>query len=225
VFIKLTLPEAKTYEDGPGFCIYCPASAPAIDDLRREHIIPIKLGGQLVLHRASCTKCQDIINKEIETPTLTRMWLAPRTHLGLKTSQKRNALRVGRWRDTGEAFPPDMGEVEFRWDDIPLSDHPFVIIHPWFRPPGILWNEDPTKGFHMWGTNAYVEAKPPVSPPGERTANFEPFNPDLFCRSIAKIAHSAAMAEFGAGRFVPLLPNIIMRRSPHISHLVGGSLI
>jgi hypothetical protein len=196
------------------------------DNLRREHIIPHKLGGQLILHNACCVPCQDFINKEIETPTLKRMWLVPRTHLNLPTSAKRSSLRLGRWKDSGETFPPDLTDLDFRFDDVPLDTHPLRIIFSKFLPPGILWNRALTDQFTITGIDAFVDQKatPPSDSPDERTADFQPFSPDLLCRSIAKMAHSGAIAELGVDAFAPMLPDIIMKRSSHISHLVGSQI-
>jgi hypothetical protein len=62
-------------------------------------------------------------------------------------------------------------------------------------------------------------------PPGERAGIFEPFSPNVTFRSIAKIAHGAAVAELGVDAFEPFLPDIIMGRSPYISRFIGCSPI
>lgn len=55
-----------------GQCIYCGATE-LKSGARRftdEHIIPLVLGGNLVLPQASCPDCAALINQQIETPVL-----------------------------------------------------------------------------------------------------------------------------------------------------------
>src|ERR1700733_15227494 len=99
------LPEAKTYLPGPGRCIYCLPDNAETKDLRREHIIAQKLGGALILHNASCTPCERLINQQIEIPSLTRFWHQARTHLGLPTSRPATELPIGVWKSDGTLFP------------------------------------------------------------------------------------------------------------------------
>jgi HNH endonuclease len=56
--MRLTSPP-KVYPS-VGRCIYCGA---VNSDLRREHIIPFGLGGNLVLPRASCRACEALTGK------------------------------------------------------------------------------------------------------------------------------------------------------------------
>lgn len=53
-------------------CMYCFKKEPDIGKkkLGDEHIIPLALGGNLILKESSCDHCADIINKQIETPHL-----------------------------------------------------------------------------------------------------------------------------------------------------------
>ena len=64
----------------------------------------------------------------------------------------------------------------------------------------------------------------PSMPEGKRSAGFQPFSPDLICRSIAKIAHGAAVAELGFDAFEPMLPPIISGSDKNISHLIGSTI-
>src|SRR5690349_19487842 len=82
----IILPNQKTYPPA-GRCIYCPPSRSQWPGLTREHIVPDKFGGKLILPQASCLDCQAIINKEIETPMLTKYWKVTRALLNMKTTQ------------------------------------------------------------------------------------------------------------------------------------------
>ena len=116
-----------------------------------------------------------------------------------------------------------MGDVDFRFDQIPVGEHSFRILLPAFPPPGILWNKPPSEMFLITKIQAYTDGRPnPPSAPGEQTAEFQKFSPDILLRFIAKIAHGAAVAELGLDAFSPLLPDIILGKNPNISHLVGN---
>jgi hypothetical protein len=155
------------------------------------------------------------------------MWLQPRTHLGLPTSRPATALPVGRWQSTEKSLPQDLSdpELQFRFDDLPVSEHPHRIILGHFAAPGILVGAPLTNKFHMTSIDAYHDAstKAEEAREGERSAVFQQFSPDVTCRMVAKIAHGAAVAELGMGAFDAFLPDIIMGRSPYISHFVGSN--
>lgn len=222
----LVLAEAKTYLPGPGRCIYCWPKRHTTDRLDREHVIPKTLGGKLVLHTASCRECSGIINKEIENPTLQRMWIAPRTHLGMPTSNPKQTLPLGTWTAETSDLPKSMDEVDFNFEQLAVEKHPFTIIFPRFAPPGILWGEQPKTTFTMTGLSAYQDPSAPQPQiQHKQSAEFQPFSPDIVCRSIAKIAHGAAVAELGMEAFSPMLPGIILGHDQNICHLVGSTLM
>jgi HNH endonuclease len=205
-------------------CIYCTKYDGELDKLSREHIIPQTLGGELILHNASCAECAKLINQQIETPVLTQFLKTPRTHLGMPTSRPPQTLPIGRWTAPTGELPKDMADVDFRFDQIPVSDHSFCLILPVFAPPDILWNKPPSEMFIITKIQGYTDGRPnPPSTPNEQTAEFQPFSPDIFLRFIAKIAHGAVIAELGLDSFSPLLPDIILGKSRYISHLVGNT--
>ncbi len=83
-------------------CIYCgvtklPAGVSRFTD---EHVIPLALGGNLVLREASCTACARIINKQIETPVLFKEWGYLRIKRGFPSRNKNNKREA---RKTGVA--------------------------------------------------------------------------------------------------------------------------
>lgn len=219
------LPESKTYLPGPMRCIYCLEDDGHFNQLTREHIIPQKLNGKLILHRASCKACARIINQQIETPLLSDFLKSPRTHLGMPTSRPQEKLPIGRWMAPTSEIPENMRDVNFRFDQIPVHDHPFRILRPVFLPPSILWDEPASENFTVTKIQAYFDGRPtPPGAPGEQTAEFQKFSPDILLRFIAKIAHGAAVAELGLDAFSPLLPDIILGRNPFISHMVGSAI-
>jgi hypothetical protein len=149
------------------------------------------------------------------------MMINPRTHLGLVRSEPPQTLRRGRWTaDTSEW--PNMDEVDFRWDEVPVEDHAFRIILAHYAPPGVLWRREPVRTFVVTRLQAHAGPKRDPKTPGEQTAEFQPFIPDIQFRQVAKIAHGAAVAELGLDSFKPMLPDVILGKTPFISHLVGG---
>ncbi len=224
--MNILLPQEKTYIPGPLRCIYCTTPDPTVkpEDLSREHIVPKKLGGKLVLHHASCKRCAGIINKQIETPILAHFLRSPRTHLGMPTSKPQTTLPIGRWISDKTGWPEDMDNVNFRFDQVAVRDHPFRLILPVFSPPGILWDLPPSDKFRLIKIQAHRDSRLlPQGIPGERTAVAQQWSPDIILKFIAKIAHGAAVAELGLDNFSPLLPSIILGDNTHIAYLSGSA--
>lgn len=220
----IRLPTAKTYLPGPGRCIYCPPDAEIASRLDREHIIARKLGGQLILHQASCLSCAGKINREIETPAMKFLWLDARTHLGLPTSSPVNHLNVGVWDDVEPGLPRNIEEANFEFQRVAITSHPFRLIQAQLEPPGILSGAQPSENFQLVGMEVHVGGDQNHDPgPGKQSGHFQPFNPSVLCRMVAKIAHGAAIAEFGMDSFQPFLPDLIMGRSNYLSYYVGSS--
>lgn len=59
---------------------------------------------------------------------------------------------------------------------------------------------------------------------GKKAGIYQIISFHLFCRMLAKIAHSFAVATCGLGSFEPFLPDVILGRSLAVSHYVGGSI-
>ena len=59
---------------------------------------------------------------------------------------------------------------------------------------------------------------------GAKSATFPVrFQFNAFMRLLAKIAHGAAIANFGLDTFEPLLPDYILGRDKSLSHVIGGT--
>lgn len=224
--MRIVLPEAKTYMPGPGICIYCDEEKTRDGPLGREHIIAQRLGGQLILHKASCDDCANTINKDFERDVQQLMLSAVRTHLKLNRAKDRpKTLNLARWPAASPAFafPQDLADVDVRWDAIPTDDLPFRIILPRFGPPGVLWDAPKKRDFNIrvYKHDIYSDGKTTPPSSGEHSSEMQFFSPDRLLRLVAKIAHGAASAEL-FGKFKPMLPDVILGKSEHISHLVGS---
>lgn len=217
------LPEMKTFDPRPRRCIYRWPKANPPGPFGREHIIARNLGGKLVLRNASCRACEGLINREIETPVLSQTWVSPRAHLGLPSSKPKTTSRIGRWTDNGEELPSNFAGLSFRFEEVPLPDRAFVIMLLDLLPPGILEGRAPTEKFPATGMAIHASGPWAEPNPGERVGIFEPFDPVVLGRFLAKVAHGAAVASFGLDGFEPFLPDLIKGNAAEISHHVGGS--
>jgi hypothetical protein len=207
--ISITRTTAKRFQDA-GRCIYCPDGKPPFT---KEHIIPIGLGGGLILPQASCPKCQDII-KEVETYCMRGMFLPHRLANGL----------VRNLKDLGNTIPFKVivGQrtitVRFPRKGVPdylcmpdLKNPPGILVR---RPPG------PFQQFPIWvgGNQQRLRALNAIG-------NFvllDNFDATKLFRVIAKIAHSYISAEIGLDNFNPMLPEFILGKDNDLgSYLIG----
>lgn len=208
---------------GPvGLCIYC-ASVPPNTKLTDEHIIPLALGGELVLDAASCEACASETSK-FELKCCRDTFQALRIHADLPTRRpKRRPTHMevlnGTHPDT--AIPTQVS----------AGDAPGCVVFPEFDIPGLLRLEQPTGkvmllGWHVYGTTADADLRTQRLQAGgmDGALTLGNISLDAFGRLIAKIAHGAAIALKGQGSFSPLLTDVILGRSQgNIYHYVGGS--
>jgi len=204
-----------------GHCIYCGATtytAEADRRLGQEHIVAEGLGGTLILPEASCKECE-AGTSAIELAIVRKLFLVPRRRLGLR-GKKRDRTDV---RITVTTILSG-NEVEI---ELPLEEHPTVLILPMFQPPGLIVNRSAdVPGFAgFWGeqlvdVKELMEKRPHIATPFIDIVRF--------CQLIAKISHAFAIARLGDDLFVPLLPKFIRRRFatfeqyPECYSLVGG---
>jgi hypothetical protein len=221
--------ESGVFEYPPvGCCIYCGAvpadSQPRLGD---EHLFAFALGGGLVLPRASCQRCAETINQEIEGPILH----GPTSMLGRFHAQ----FGIQSRSRTGDELYPlrlqvdDVEQmIELRIDDYP----PVPVAFPVFGLPGIISGAAPAEKF---SASRWLPILPHMADTEARRARLNervggrPWNAIVdfhtrlrpFARMLAKIAHSSAVATFGLDGFEPFLPDVILGKSPNIGHFVG----
>lgn len=201
-------------------CIYCgtttiPAGEKRFGD---EHIIPLALGGNLILRESTCRKCEKIINQEVETPVLLKEWGYLRIKRNFPTrgkSKKRPTHVTLRSRD-GAAL------------SIPLQDYSTPVPLYKFIAPRILSGALRTDDNKHWTMdiltdhNSELELRTKYPQwDGKHLVITQPFR---FARLLAKIAYCRAVAEYGIDGFTPLGLDIILGRSEDYFLTVGGSL-
>lgn len=212
----------KTYPPA-NRCIYCGTEA---GPLGREHIVPYALNGRLILPTASCRLCEKIINRQIESVCLSRMFRVARTHLQL---QSKSGLPAELPIISALGDVPVDTTASFDTTKAAVKEHPMVFFMPGFAPPTAMFAMPPTYKLIMQRIIMYSEpqwqeklAALGYSDPRTYIKNEIPFRP--FARFLAKIAHAFLCAELPKDQFEPLLPDIILGKAPKDfkSHYVGG---
>lgn len=206
-----------------GKCIYCGASRYSVARrvLGDEHIVPEGLGGDSVLPRSSCFKCEQIINR-FETVCQKQMLEIFRYQFGI-TGKKRKTPRK-----TTEPFELIIDNKEYI-KEIEISRYPVRLILPWMPPPRIL--EMPQGGesnvhrysvVHCYEDDELDNIRQEF---GAQAVRFRSgtFNVLPFGRMLAKVGHSAAAAVIGVDYFRPMLLPVIFGDSSFRSDYLVGS--
>lgn len=204
-----------TINHGPiEYCIYCSAIGP---DLSREHIVPLSLGGNHVLLRASCGDCAAITSQFEQF--CARTILGPfRIRTGAPTrhpEQRPSELPLG-------LINPDGTSCEI---EISADKHPATLMLPVFAKPRILLvpGEHRRETFIMWlalPDSDVLNLAKDHNASAMQLGSFEILN---FCRLLAKIAHAAAFQDGNwPNLFEPLLPDLILGKTKEYDALVGG---
>lgn len=203
-----------------GRCIYCRAETYAPDSdrpLAEEHIIPYALNGNLVLPRASCRRCERIINK-FETRILRGLLLGFRTFAKM---QSRNP------KDRDPELP--LYDTDSKRIMVKAEDYPIGLILPVYGAPLILSGKD-TISMGFWTNFLRVDARKLQRRYGLTTWSPPRLDNEDFFRLLAKIAHAHAVAVWGLDGFDPVLPEAILDEAgPEVDarwrwKYIGGSM-
>lgn len=200
-----------------GYCIYCGSTE---GDLTTEHVLPAGLGGRIELPKASCTECQKATTT-VEHVTLRRMFGPARIRLGYKSRKP---------KQRPPTLPLNVIEPDrrIRVEEVPIAEYPaslFLVHFPGPTRVAHLYPNNPTEA-HAWQWNsvdpaAYMAAK------GINGYTSSQFDPLMWARLLAKIAHGYIISELGdvfaKGIHKPLLPDLIRGKSRDFQHIVGGA--
>lgn len=198
-----------------GRCVYCGAT----DELTNEHIVPLSFGGQYVLPKASCVRCQ-VITKRFEQYCARHIYGTFRIKMNFPTRHRkerpkqlpRTALIDGKYKRTL----------------VDPSDAPMMLPLFKFLPPGYVRNPPVREigwegaaishlgiGYKPYEGGIFFRA--PGDPPLVSHLDIDPF-----ARMLAKIAHCLCIAELGIDSFEHWLPPYILGDDQHLSYLVGA---
>lgn len=200
-----------------GRCAYCGST----ENLSKEHIIPLGLGGEEVLYKASCGACRDETSK-IEGRVLDVAWKGFRVVVGMPTRHKKTwptALRAevrngGGWTQI----------------DLPVAQYTGAAGFPRFgREPAALHSGQDdgleVKSIYVVKGNA-AGVDPTISPAAIAGASEYRvpvgYDVDAIARMLAKIAHCSAIDLFGPDAFEPFLVDCILGRADDLGHWIGA---
>jgi hypothetical protein len=211
------IPVVSRLTSGPlNYCIYCGATGVTLTD---EHIVPEGMNGKYELLRACCVPCQKIIHV-FETDLMKHAFQPIRRALGLRGSKTKKGAPIKLRLNKSE-----------RRITVPVSEFPIYLPVPifLFGPPGLVTNRRrdywPLCDYKFVFANgkSYFDAK--LAALGLRFADISKLpNSREFCRFLAKVAHSYAVARAFEGAvppFQPYLRKFILGKTP----LQGGTLI
>jgi hypothetical protein len=111
---------------------------------------------------------------------------------------------------------------------VSLKEHPAALVLMRVEPPRLLHARPSLKeqfNGDIWWTYLKDDAFEKAKRHGGKGIRLGSFNPGLFARMLAKIAHSFAVADQGFEKFTPLLPDLILGRDTDLSRLVGGEMV
>ncbi len=184
--------------------------------LTKEHIIPLGLGGSVILPKASCGKCSKITGA-FEDIVLHKNFRDYRAH---------QRLRSRRPKSRPTALPvlyKENGRLVAR--EVPIERRPLIFTMPIYDPPGHLIGRPfgAVKTLRMAHFADSADAKLKLNALGENAFIHNEFAHTPFLRMLAKIAHGIAVAELGLDGFEPYLPPLILGERDDLQlHLVGG---
>jgi hypothetical protein len=173
-----------------GQCIYCDSNE---EPLSKEHAVPYALNGPYTLLKASCRSCADITHR-FERDCLRDFGLY---------SAIRAVLRMQSRRKRPETLPLilDSKGVQ-RTVQVPLADFPLYLPTPHLPPPAIITGATVTqdvhvdlKFIHITGPSFsdFSQLYPDAEFAGARLS----FSPELFVRTLAKIAFCTGVFTLG----------------------------
>ncbi len=213
--------QARSRTTGVGLCVYCGAT----NDLSKEHVMPFGLGGDLVLHKASCPACRDSTS-QLELKLLRGHWWPYRRFLGLpsrRPEEQDHQLNVTVLRSDGTSFPALL----------PIAQQSAALGFE-LAPPSILRGEvrtDLPSAARVFFK--YLAAQPSqVIKEGELYTlssdeklnipiNFEAAD---LCRFLAKVAHCYAISRRGLKACSNyFLPPLILGNVVGAQTYVGGA--
>ncbi len=208
--------ERKRY-DSADACVYCGST---VTYRTMEDIIPKMIGDGLRLPRASCTPCQQIINK-VETACCNNNFQYGRPHFGVRgqKAKRKHRARI-------KLSPKGSPDTHIKATSLSLSDHQGIMVFTTYpTPPQILRGVPPEDVTH---TTALVFVHKDFH---SRLAKLNKVqhlgssDPILFGRLVAKIGHGFAMAELGPGTFEPFCADFILGKDDrHPAYWIGTDL-
>lgn len=198
-------------------CIYCGASTGLTD----EHIIPMSLGGRLVLPAASCSDCCDQ-TKRFEQTVARDMYWALRLRLGIKGRRSKERPKTWPLQIMHECGGATASNVE-------VAELPLIYLVPRLLRPGVREGRpleavsSPAMSIEAKGDQATISRLMKRMEAGRLEYSLT-FHWASFFRLIAKAGHAYAYGVLGRDTLEFLLPEIVLGSMEHAGHWIGEAL-
>jgi hypothetical protein len=201
-------------------CIYCGERnlPPGVARFSDEHIIPLSLGGNLILPEASCETCARTINKGIETVVAHQEWGLLRRKRDFPT-RNRKARR--------ESKTVTLRRVDGSEMQISLADYSTPVMMYKFGEARMLSGLPAGTDHLRWTATILTSHEEEMATQRkypewnkQHTLKAQPYP---FARLLAKIGFAYSVAELGVESFTPLVTDIILGHSDDYFLTVGGT--
>lgn len=200
-------------------CIYCGVKG---DNLSKEHLLAFALGGEQVLHRASCPAHAQLTSElELRVAQGTYGFLRAMDGVPTRRPKRRDSFLAERVTVRGVNHA---GEEVIA--QVPRSQTPRMPIAPTFPVPGLLEGRSAEEEATV-GMEASLDTD--QSSRVARSLGWKHVvwsSPGLKARDVARVlaktAHAFACFELGSNGFVSLLLPLILRDEGNCTHFVGG---
>lgn len=195
---------ANTQHTAFGYCIYCGST----NDLRREHVIPFGLDGNLVLPSATCGECANKTG-EVERLVLRLYMQDVRIFRGMRSRKGHaNASSTLPLKITRNGVQETV--------ELPRSEYPFLLSLPIFAPPR-NWTGEAGAGISLRGTHTIsfgISPKAVLDRLGGSSVSIDApkLQPVAFARMLAKIGFAFAASEGKLNQLDPqdtVVPSIL----------------
>lgn len=199
-----------------GQCIYCGTTE---GPLRREHIVPLGLGGERILPEASCIPCARLTGM-VEHQCLRRMFGAIRVVADFPTRNRKDRPSKVPVKVVFRDGTP--GVIEVSPDEYP----PMLWLPVW--PGARILRDLPdippdarVNDVTLWVFRIKEALTEFTNKHGVLDVSFNEMNGALFSRMLAKIAYAQSVAHFGGLTFDPLVTEFILHGTCNANYLVG----
>jgi hypothetical protein len=198
-----------------GRCIYCWPNDHE-GGLTREHVVPIGMGGGIILPDSSCEKCRKVTHN-FETACMKRALLPYRYHTGLV----RHLDQLPEQIPLGVTIGPEaIGQ------HVAPDDHPYCLVLPKLEgPPGIPAGLIPAQSHFKIRYQLMVlseEVQASVEEHGRGHIHTHMINFEPYWKMVAKIAYGFAVGDIGLDGFRPLIHDFITGKKPELgAYLIG----
>ena len=187
-----------------GACIYCGATGVR---LTAEHVVPLSLGGQHVIEKASCDECARITTR-FERDVAREMWGDARISYNAPSRRKKQRKTHTILTD------PDNPERKVK---VPYSEYPAAMIYYKLQRCGLLEGMPESVDLSsMWQFSAIhddAKAKGFENKFGIKLTSKFRHVPESFARLLAKIGYCNLLCVLNTGDFRPIcVPYILGRK-------------